>query len=59
MYKVRNDLNMTKIKELESLFIKNSHKPENVLLGCIYQHSCVNLTKFNDLYLQPLDTLAF
>ena len=61
-YKVRNELKVTKSKELESIFIKiqNNHQQKNVIIACIYQHPCMDLGEFNDLYLQnPLDTLAF
>ena len=61
-YKVRNELRITKSKELESVFIEiqNNHKRKNVIVGCIYQHPCMDPAEFNDLYLQNLlDTLAF
>ena len=61
-YKVRNNLKITKSKELESNFVKiqTNHKPKNVILGCIYWHPCVDWAEFNGLYLQNLlDTLAF
>ena len=37
-YKVRNELKITKSKELESVFIEiqNNHKRKNVIAGCIY-----------------------
>ena len=37
-YKVRNELKITKSKELESVFIEiqNNHKRKNVIVGCIY-----------------------
>ena len=54
-YKLRPDLNITKDKELESIFIeiltKNS---KNILVGCIYRHSCMHPTEFNNLFLKPL-----
>ena len=61
-YKVRNELKMTRNKELESVFIEiqNNHKRKNVIVGCIYRRPCMDPTEFNDLYLQNLlDTLAF
>ena len=61
-YKVRNELKITKSKELESVFIEiqNNHKRKNVIVGCIYWHPCMDPAEFNDLYLQNLlDTLAF
>ena len=31
-----------------------------MIVGCIYQHPCIDPAEFNDLYLQNLlDTLAF
>ena len=54
-YKLRPDLNINKDKELESIFVeiltKNS---KNILVGCIYRHSCMHSTEFNNLFLKPL-----
>ena len=61
-YKVRNELKITKSKELESIFIEtqNNHERKNVIVSCIYRHPCMDPAEFNDLYLQNLlDTLAF
>ena len=61
-YKVRNELKITKSKELESVFIEiqNNHKRKTVVVGCIYRRPCMDLAEFNDLYLQNLlNTLAF
>ena len=61
-YKVKNELKITKSKELESIFIEiqNTHKQKYGIVGCIYQHPCIDPAEFNDLYLQNLlDTLAF
>ena len=62
IYKVRNDLKITKSKKLESIFIKiqNNHKWKYVNVGCIYWHPCTDSIEFNDLYVQNLlDTLPF
>lgn len=55
-YKLINDLKMTKSKELESIFIEiqNNHKQKNVIVGCIYKHSFMEASEFNDTYLQNL-----
>ena len=61
-YKVKNELKITKSTELESIFIEiqNTHKQKYVIVGCIYQHPCIDPAEFNDLYLQNLlDILAF
>ena len=45
-YKVQNELEITKSKELESVFIEiqNNHKRKNVIVGCIYQHPRLHLS---------------
>ena len=61
-YKVRNELKITKYKELELVYLKiqNNHKRKNVIVGYIYRHPCMDPAEFNDWYLQNLlDTLAF
>jgi hypothetical protein len=54
-YKIRNDLNIHKKKELESIFIEIivNNKP-NIIVGCIYRHPCMDIVEFNDDYLTPL-----
>ena len=51
----RNDLQIYKPKELESVFVeilcKNS---KNLIVGCVYRHPCTSISEFNDEYLNPL-----
>ena len=50
-YIVRDDLCIYRNKELESVFIEilNS-KGKNTIVGCVYQHPCMNPTEFIDIY---------
>ena len=54
-YKVRNEIKITKSKELESIFIEiqNNHKRKNVIEGCIYRDLCMDPLAFEnkDTYL--------
>ena len=44
-----------KSAELESTFIEIiNHKKSNILVGCIFSHSVMNLNEFNDYYLNQL-----
>ena len=53
--KTRNDLNICKFCELELTFIETIyHKKSNILVGCIYSHSPMDLHKFNNYYLNEL-----
>ena len=53
--KKRNDLNIYKSAELESIFTGIiSHKKSNILVGCIYRHPLMDLNEFNDYYLNEL-----
>lgn len=54
-FKPRNDLNIYKAKELESLFIEIINKNEsNDIVGVIYRHPCMNATDFTDEYLKGI-----
>ena len=54
-YKLRPDLNVEKEKELEPIFIEILQKTsKNVIVGCIYRHSCMHPKEFNDLFLKSL-----
>ena len=54
-FKPRNDLNIYKSKELESLFIEVINKKEsNDIIGVIYRHPCMNGTDFIDEYLKGI-----
>ena len=56
-YKTRNDLNIYKSAEIESIFIEIiNHKKLNSLVGCIYRHTLMVLNEFNDYYLNVLYT---
>ena len=44
-----------KSAELESTFIEIINpKKSNILVGCIFSHSVMNLNEFNDYYLNEL-----
>ena len=46
---------MEKEKELESIFIKIIQKTfKNLIIGCIYRHSCMRPKEFNDLYFKSI-----
>ena len=53
--KVRNNLQIHKDKNLESIFIEVISKSQkNMVAGCIYKHPNLVITEFNEGYLQPL-----
>ena len=54
-YKLHNDLNLYKANQLESTFIEiiNSKK-SNIIVGCLYKHSVMDITDFNKNYLNSL-----
>ena len=52
---VRNDLKIYKYKELEFVFIEIiNRKGKNTIVGCIYRHPCMEVTEFNDVFLQNI-----
>ena len=54
-YKTRNDLKIYKSFELESTLIEICNtKKANIIIGCIYKHSNMNINEFNDDYLKEL-----
>ena len=58
-YKLRKDLEIYKSKQLESMFIEVNPKNEKVVIGCIYRHPSMELSKVNNNYLTNLlDTLS-
>ena len=55
MCKPRNDLNIYKSHHLESIFVEVIlPKRPNIIIGCIYRHSSMDICIFNDHYLNPL-----
>ena len=51
----RNDLNIYKSKELESIFIEICNpKGKNTILGNIYRHPCMDQDLFLDDFMKPL-----
>ena len=58
-YKLRKDLEIYKSKQLESTFIEVNLKNEKIVIGCIYRHPSMELSKFNSNYFTNLlDTLS-
>ena len=54
-YKKRNDLQIYKSKQLESVFIEiMNKKTSNIIVGCIYRHPCMHVNDFNENFLAPL-----
>ena len=54
-YKYCNDLNIYKNKELKSTFIGIVNpKKSNIIVGVIYRHPSMDLTDFNNSYLNKL-----
>ena len=46
---------MYKSKQLESIFVEICNKgKKNIIVGCIYRHPSMELSDFNDNYLNPL-----
>ena len=58
-HKLRKDLEIHKSKQLESTFIEVNLKNEKIIIGCIYRHPSMELSKFNSNYFTNLlDTLS-
>ena len=54
-YKAKNNLDIHKNKELESIFNEViSKSQENVVVGCMYKHPILVITEFKECYLQSL-----
>ena len=55
MTKIRNDLKISKLAQLESTFIEkiNPRKP-NIIVGVIYKHPKIDVTCFNNNFLSNL-----
>ena len=54
-YKPRNDLNIYKKSELESTFVEIINpKKSNIIVGVIYRHPSMDVTDFNQNYLNGL-----
>ena len=54
-FQLRNDPQIYKYKELESVFIEIiNRKGKNTIVGCIYRHPCMEVTEFNDVFLQNI-----
>ena len=55
MTKIRNDLKISKLAQLESTFIEkiNPRKP-NIIVGVIYKHPKIDVTCFNNNFLNNL-----
>ena len=55
IYKLRKDLKICKSKYLESRFLEViNQSSKNVIVGCICRHPCMNLSEFNNNYLNYL-----
>ncbi|XP_057305356.1 uncharacterized protein LOC130642284 [Hydractinia symbiolongicarpus] len=53
--KIRDDLNIYKSKELESIFIEIiSPRKKNTIVGCVYKHPGMSIDDFNSNYFQPI-----
>ena len=56
-YKFRNDLNIYCSKQLESVFIENLiPNKQNQLIGKVYKHPSINISKFHHEYLTGILT---
>ena len=54
-FKIRNDLKIYKYKEIESVFIEIiNRKGKNTIVECMYRHPCMEVTEFNDVFLQNI-----
>ena len=53
-YQKRNDLNLYKINNLESTFIKITNPKSNIIAGCIDRYPKMDLFEFMHYYLSPL-----
>ena len=55
IYKLRKDLKIYIKKYIESTFLKViNQSSKNIIVGCIYRHPCMDLSKFNNDYLNSL-----
>ena len=55
IYTVRNDLEIYKKKEFESIFIEGINaKGKNLIIGCNCRHPCMNLNEFIDVFMLDL-----
>ena len=54
-YKLREDLNIYKSKELETVFVEIINPSEtNLIVGCLYRHPSMCIRDFNKNYLESL-----
>ena len=54
-YKKREDLQIYKPREIESVFVEIIYPHEkNILVGCIYRRPCMSIKEFNNSYLEVL-----
>ena len=53
-YKSCINLNLHKANQLESTFIEINSKKSNIIVGCFYKHSVMDVADFNKNYLNPL-----
>ena len=53
-YKLREDLEIYKSKQLELTFIEVNLKNEKIVIGCIYRYPSMELSEFNSNYLTNL-----
>ena len=54
-YKTRPDLAIYTPKKLESIFVEVVlPKKSNLIVGCIYKYSCIDICTFNDHYFNLL-----
>ena len=55
MTKIRNDLKISKLAQLESTFIeKINPRKTNIIVGVIYKHPKIDVTCFNNNFLNNL-----
>ena len=55
IYKLRKDSKIYKSKYLESIFLEViDQSGENIHVGCIYRHPCMDLSKFDNDYLSSI-----
>ena len=54
-YQLRPDLQIYKSKELESVFIEIlNENSQNIIIGCIYKHPNMEVSDFNEFYLEKI-----
>lgn len=59
-YKLRTDLQIYKPKQLASTFVEANLKGKSFLIGCIYRHTCMKVSEFNDHFLSSvLEKLSY